>query len=147
MMVCDTSGLFAALDDSQPWHSAAVSAVELDPGPFFLSPFVLAELDYLLATRVGWKAESLFLREVVDGAYRLESFGRDELREALVIMDSYADAPIGLADASVVVLARRHSTNRLLTLDERHFRALQPKLGESFVLLPLDSHGPASSSK
>jgi hypothetical protein len=138
MMVCDTSGLFAALDDSQSMHLAARSAVEADPGPLFLSPFVLAELDYLLATRVGWKAESLFLKEVAEGAFRLEPFDSADLQQAMAIMDSHADASIGLADASVVVLARRHGINRILTLDQRHFRALQAKPGESFVLLPLD---------
>jgi uncharacterized protein len=35
---------------------------------------VLAEIDYLLATRVGVKAEIALLEEVARGAYRLERF-------------------------------------------------------------------------
>jgi len=38
-----------------------------DPGPLLLSPFVLAELDYLLSTRVGIDAEILLLTEVARG--------------------------------------------------------------------------------
>jgi predicted nucleic acid-binding protein len=79
-----------------------------------------------------------YVLQVAEGAFRLEPFDSEDLRHAMVIMDSHAGASFGLADASVVVLARRHRTNRLLTLDQRHFRALQPKPGESFVLLPLD---------
>lgn len=46
---------------------------------------------------------------------------------------------IGLADASIVALAARYETNRILTLDERHFRTLRPLRGRSFRLLPQDA--------
>ncbi len=47
---------------------------------------------------------------------------------------------IGLADASVVVLAERYGTYDILTLDERHFRAMRPLTGRrSFRLLPADA--------
>ncbi|MEA2234772.1 MAG: hypothetical protein QOD83_4588, partial [Solirubrobacteraceae bacterium] len=53
MILVDTSGLLAALDAAQRLHrEAAVSLAAASP-PLLLSPFVLAELDYLLATRVG----------------------------------------------------------------------------------------------
>jgi uncharacterized protein len=45
---------------------------------------------------------------------------------------------VGLADLSVVVLAHRFRTRRLLTFDERDFRAVKPLAGGSFVLLPRD---------
>jgi predicted nucleic acid-binding protein len=40
-------------------------------------------------------------------------------------VERYADRRIGLADASVVVLAQRHRTLDLLCTDERHFRVLE----------------------
>lgn len=52
---------------------------------------------------------------------------------------AHADPGIGLADASLVVLAARAGTRSLLTLDERHFRALSPRQGGAFVLLPADA--------
>jgi predicted nucleic acid-binding protein len=54
-------------------------------------------------------------------------------------MDRYADLQIGLADASVVVLANRHRTLDLLCTDERHFRALRGSGGKRFRLLPFDA--------
>jgi predicted nucleic acid-binding protein len=138
MMLCDTSGLLAAFNDQEPYHSAAIQAMEADAGPFFLSPFVLAELDYLISKQVGRKAAALFRKEVVNGSYALESFDTDDLKQANSIIESYPDASISLADASVVVLARRHDSNRVLTLDQRHFRLLRPQPGETFILLPLD---------
>jgi len=92
--------------------------------PFLLSPFILAELDYLLATRVGQSAQQAALEEVERGAFRLESFSAADVGRAREIMQQFADLEIGLADASIVVLAERHSCNTVLTLDERHFRVL-----------------------
>jgi predicted nucleic acid-binding protein len=54
-------------------------------------------------------------------------------------MERYADLRIGLADASVDVLANRHRTLDLLCTDERDFRALRGSGGKSLRLLPLDA--------
>lgn len=43
---------------------------------------------------------------------------------------------MGLADLSVLAVARRFNTLRILTFDERRFRTLRPLDGGSFVLLP-----------
>jgi uncharacterized protein len=42
-----------------------------------------------------------------------------------------------------VILAGRFETRRILTFDERHFRALRPLDGGSFTLLPADLPGNA----
>jgi uncharacterized protein len=138
MIVLDTSGLLAAIDSSQRRHESARRALESDAGPLLLSPFVLAELDYLLLTRVGVAAEVLLLDEVAEGAYHLESFGSEDVRAAKELIDRYHGLKIGIAEASVVVIAARAGTNRILTLDERHFRAIRPLRGRTFQLLPKD---------
>lgn len=50
----------------------------------------------------------------------------------------YADLSLGLADCSIMVLAARYRTRRLLSFDERHFRAVAPLQGGAFQLLPAD---------
>lgn len=52
------------------------------------------------------------------------------------IVDRYHDQCIGLTDASLVVLAERFRTRRLLTLDRRHFAVVRPLSGGAFELLP-----------
>ncbi len=139
MIVVDTSGALAALDATEPLHERALRVLAEDRGPRLLSPFVLAELDFLIA-RQGTGPELALLDEVRRGVYRLEPFGDDDVGLARSVMARYADLRVGLADASVVVLAARHATNRLLTLDERHFRVLRPLSGtESFRILPADA--------
>jgi uncharacterized protein len=79
------------------------------------------------------------LAEVASGAYRLAPFNADDVAAAATVVERYRDQNIGLTDASVVVLGLRHETNRLLTLDERHFRVVRPlQRFRSFRLLPFD---------
>ncbi len=139
MLVLDTSGLLAALDGTQRLHASAKEALSDHKGTLLLSPFVLAELDYLLSTRVGAGAEVALLGEVGRGTYSLEPFSGDDVAEAAGVIDRYADLGIGLADASNVVLANRHGTLDILTLDERHFRALRGLRDRPFRLLPADA--------
>jgi predicted nucleic acid-binding protein len=80
----------------------------------------------------------LLLEEVARGAYRLEPFGPSDVGLARDVMARYRDLDLGLADASVVVLAERHRVRDLLTLDERHFRALRRRDRTRFRLLPAD---------
>lgn len=138
MILLDTSGLLAAIDKSQRTHAAAAAALTAASPPRLLSPFVLAELDYLLSTRVGRMAAARLLEEVSRGAYRLEPIGATDVAAAAGLIARYADLGVGLADASVVVLATRHGCRDVLTLDERHFRVLPGPDGAPFRLLPAD---------
>lgn len=139
VIVLDTSGLLAAIDSSQRFHDAAKEVLGGAVDPLILSPFVLAELDYLLATRVGREAELALLEEVARETYRLASFSIGDMAEARRIIVQYADLRIDLADASNVVLANRHDTLDMLTLDERHFRTLSGPGGRPFRVLPADA--------
>jgi uncharacterized protein len=139
LIVLDSSAMFAALVHAEVHHERTRVALEQEEPPFVLSPFVLCELDYLLATSVGTTTELTFLDEVSAGAYELGAFDGDDVAEARRIIERYRDLEIGLADASIVVLAKRFQTNRVFTLDERHFRALRGAGGRPFVVLPADA--------
>jgi predicted nucleic acid-binding protein len=139
VIVLDTGGFHAALDANEALHGRAVAALVAATPPRVISPVVLAELDYLIASRVGHQAQMALLDEVTRGAYQLEPFSSEDVGHARRIMERYADLRIGLADASVVVLAHRHRTLELLSTDERHFRALRGAGGRPFRLLPFDA--------
>lgn len=138
MIVLDTGGLYAALDANEELHRRAAAALTASRPPRLLSPFVLAELDYLISRRVGHAAELALMEEVTRGSYQLEPFSSEDVALARRIMENYADLAIGLADASVVVIANRHRTLDVLCTDARHFRALRGSGGKPFRLLPLD---------
>jgi uncharacterized protein len=139
LIIADASGLLAVFGRDQPDHARTRAAFESDPGPIVMSPYVLAELDYHLMKRGGIDAELRFLADVAAGAFELATFSTNDVARALSVLTKYRDTRIGLADASLVVLAERYSTTRILTLDERHFRAIRPLHADAFTLLPADA--------
>jgi uncharacterized protein len=138
VILLDTSGLLAALDASQPRHRAAADALTAAGPPRMLSPFVLAEIDYLLRTRVGTGPQRALLTEVARGAYRVEPFSAGDVEVARAVMERWSALELDLADASIVVLAHRHDARDVLTLDESRFRRLRRAGGRAFRVLPAD---------
>lgn len=136
MIIADTSGLLAFFNSDEPTHASVVAAVEAIEEPVIVSPFVVAELDYLVATRHGVEAELAVLGELAGGAWLLPPFDHSDLRQAADVVARYRDQAIGVADASLVVLADRFSTRRVLTLDRRHFDVVRPRHGGRFTILP-----------
>ena len=64
MIVVDTSGILASKDETHPQHAAVATVISDGDDELLLSPFVLAESDYVLATRLGQAAAREFLDEV-----------------------------------------------------------------------------------
>ncbi len=115
VVIVDSSGLIAEIDRGSELHEAARSLLEelrADSSVRLLvSPFVLAEVDYLVSSRLRRPDVALaVLRDVVRGAYRLEPFGAEDLNRATNTMERYADLGVGLTDAANVVLARNATT-------------------------------------
>lgn len=137
-LLLDTSGLYAALNPAQRSHAACAQVLRSHTGLLVLSPFVLAELDYLVLTEGGVDRELALLAEVAGGAYELASVSADEVGEAQQVAARHRDLALGLADASLVVLAARYQTDEVLTLDHRHFRVVAAPGGHPFRLLPAD---------
>jgi hypothetical protein len=136
MIVADTSGLLAYFNAAEPAHAAVVAVISDERDPLIVSPYVIAELDYLVATRIGSPAELAVLDELGSGAYELAAFDGPALHQAGSVIEKYSDQAIGLADASLVVLAQRYATRTVLTLDRRHFDVLRPLSGGRFKVIP-----------
>ena len=134
-VIVDTSALLAFFDASEPDHDA-VSEVLVAADVLVVSPYVVAELDYLVATRHGVDDELAVLDELAGGAWDLAAFDEDGLRRARGVIASYRDQQIGVADASMVVLAERYRTRTIASLDRRHFDVLRSLDGGYFQVLP-----------
>ena len=99
-----------------------------------VSPYVVAETDYLIATRHGTDAELAALAELAGGAWELPAFEAADLAAARELIERYADQSIGVADASFVVLAARYRTKTIVTLDRRHFEVVRPSVAGASVV-------------
>jgi uncharacterized protein len=142
-LICDTGGVYGLYDADDAHHLAIRAVVEKEPGPLFLPVVLLAEIDYLLSTRLGQQAAFDFLESVQQGVYLLVPMLSADISRSLELIKQYRDLQLGIADAAVTAAAESLGIYRLLTLDERHFRAIKPRGFDHFVLLPAD----ADSSK
>ncbi len=59
-----------------------------------------------------------------------------DLERISVLVDKYADLPLGTVDASVVAVTERLKLTEVATLDRRHFSVVRPDHIPSLTLLP-----------
>jgi predicted nucleic acid-binding protein len=140
-LVCDTGGVYALYDADDKHYPAAKRVVEAEAGPLYLPVVLLAEIDYLLTTRLGIDAALDFLQSVESLAFTLVALTTEDLTRCCELVGQYRDMPLGIADAAVVATAERLKIPRLLSVDQRHFRAVKPRGLNNFILLPTDQEG------
>ena len=95
---------------------------------------VVAEATYFVGTRLGVSAEAAFLRGMA--SLELEAPSQEDWQRIADLVERYGDFPLGGTDASVVALAERVGASVVVTLDHRHFAAVQPLHRPAFDLLP-----------
>jgi hypothetical protein len=138
-VVADSGALYALYDASDAHLLSVRDVVENEPGAIIVPIAILAEVDYLHREYLGVSAELDFLDSLSSGAFTLEPFTQADLLRCRELIAKYRSLDLGVADAAIVSTAERLGIQRLLTLDERDFRAVRPKSGKPFVLLPADA--------
>jgi predicted nucleic acid-binding protein len=95
---------------------------------------VVAEVTYLVGTRIGPRAEGRFLHGLRELDVEAPAVG--DWSRIGELVEQYADFPLGGTDASVVALAERLDTDVVITFDRRHFGAIRPRHRTALRLLP-----------
>lgn len=137
-LVLDAAPLVALASRDDPRKPNILSLLRAEPGALIVPAAVTAEIDYLLDRRFGPSARRAFLADLAAGRYLVDHLDLTDYETVAEFDRGYADLNLGLADVSLVIAARRYETRRILTFDHRHFRALRPLQGGTFVLLPDD---------
>jgi predicted nucleic acid-binding protein len=94
----------------------------------------IAEATYLIGKKKGPTVESMFLRGLEE--FDVQAPVSEDWPRIAEIVEEYADFPLGGTDASVIALAERYGSEIIITLDRRHFGAVQPRHRKRFRLLP-----------
>ena len=138
-LVLDAAPLVALADAREPQLETLLRIRDEEEGSLVLPAPVADEVDYLLGVRFGEAARRAFLSDLAAQRYDVACLEADDYRTVSELDIRYSDLGLGLADCSIVVLAERYETRRLLSFDERHLRTVTPRQGGSFELLPADS--------
>ncbi len=138
-VVIDAGPLVAFGDINDPQFARIDELLRTVDGPLILPAPVTAEVDYLLGQRLGRGPRRNFVADLAAGRFTVASLEREDYATIGNLDARYADLELGLADCALVVLAARYSTTRILSFDERHFRAVRPLYGDAFTILPQDT--------
>jgi uncharacterized protein len=121
IVVADTSAMLALVDRSER-HHAEIDALYAANRPGWLLPApTLAELDYLIATRLGAEAQDAWIADVAAGAFAVEWCSAADAARAGELHRRYRALRIGWVDAMVMAVAERLQAGAIATLDRRHF--------------------------
>ncbi|MBW4689115.1 MAG: PIN domain-containing protein [Komarekiella atlantica HA4396-MV6] len=121
MIIADT-GFFVALgNQNDQKHQLAIQVLNDLKEPLITTYPVITETCYLLARGGGNNAQCIFLREVAEEAFEVFDLRSSHVGRMVELMEKYADLPMDMADASLVVLAEYLGHGRILTVDQRYF--------------------------
>jgi predicted nucleic acid-binding protein len=138
-LVLDAGALYAQADRTEPHHKAVAELLRSERGALVTTQLAVAEADFLILDRLGIQVELAFLDDLAEGTYLIECLNQVELKVARDLARRYRALKLGLADGSLVVLAGRYRTRRIVTFDERAFRTVIPLQGGVFTVLPADA--------
>lgn len=137
-LIVDTSGLLSMAERDVSRRVAVAQTLAAEQDPPVLSAFIAAELDYFLQKLQGQHGNRKLIEDMAGGRFDVPCLQPADFDEIQRLNDRYRDLSPGIADLSIVVLAARYRTTRILTFDQRHFRLIRPLQGGVFTLLPFD---------
>lgn len=124
MIVADTGAILALLDAGDRHHAALRTIYEGNPEAWVLPWAILPEVDYLVASQLGAKAQTAFLTDLAEEAFAVEWGRESDLYAANRICQRYRALHLGLVDAVVMAVTERLRADAIATLDLRHFGAV-----------------------
>ncbi len=136
MTLCDTGPLVALIDRDDQHHARCAAALGgLPASPLVTTWPCLTEAMYRLGRAGGLPAQDELWRFLADGLVEVRAPDPGEWARLRELMHEYRDAPMDLADASLVVLAERSGVRRVFTVD-RHFYGYRALGIEAFEVVP-----------
>ncbi|HGG58556.1 MAG TPA: PIN domain-containing protein [Gammaproteobacteria bacterium] len=138
MVLTDTGFWFALINRRDKHHRAAVDYMSHASEPLVSTWPVITETCYLLGRSLGVRYQLRFLEMVSSGLLEVATIHLEDMDRVYALIQKYAELPMDLADASLVLLAEKLGHGRILSTDQRDFRAYRWKNHQPFenLLLP-----------
>lgn len=136
-VIADTGAIYAHYDADDSFHEPMRQLVEQHAGQIILPAPLIVEIDYLLGKLLGVDAEIDFVTDMINGVFQVYPTDSGLLERCRELMERYRDLKLGLADTLVMATAERLAIYQVMTVDQRHFRAVT--LSDPLCLLPFDT--------
>jgi uncharacterized protein len=121
MVMVDTGFWLALANKKDEHHEKAKSTMANINSPLITTWPVMTETCYLLLMRLGPQAPVAFIKSYGAGAFKAFDLSEKHAARIHELMEKYANLPMDLADASLVILAEHLGQGRILSSDVRDF--------------------------
>lgn len=132
MIIADTGFWLALIDKRDSYHPIADQAFQKYDEPLITTWCVMTETCYLLLKRKGFQAQTNFINSYNQSLFTVFNLEPQHGAKIAQLMQKYADLPMDLADASLVILAEYLGHGRIFSVDQRDFSAYRWKNTQPF---------------
>jgi uncharacterized protein len=130
MILIDTGPCVALFDPKDPQHKRCRERLETIREPLFTTLPVLTEIFHMLSP--GSQGSDRFRDFVAQGGLSIWFMDGPALQRAFELMEQYADHPMDLADASLIVAAEILRTRKVFTVDRNDFNTYRIRRGHRY---------------
>ncbi|NOY63711.1 MAG: PIN domain-containing protein [Gammaproteobacteria bacterium] len=140
MILTDTGFWLALINKRDKHHQKAISFISSCEESLVTTWPVITETCYMLGRALGVQSQTQFLQLIKSDLLSVANISSAHIGVIEILMIKYADLPMDLADASLVMLAEEVGHGRILSTDQRDFRTYRWKNHKPFenLLLPDD---------
>jgi len=138
MILVDTGAWLALADRGDAYHVRSREFFRRNREPLMTTWPVLVECVHLMFGRIGVTKTLAWMETLETQGVGVFVMGADHLPRLNILMRQYADLPMDLADASLVLLAEECGEGRIVSTDERDFHAYRWKNQHPFHNLLLE---------
>jgi predicted nucleic acid-binding protein len=132
----DAGPLVALIDADEPDHERCRETLDQIRLPLVTTWPAFTEAMYLLG-RTGWHGQKALWQLVLREDLIVATPSATANARAARLMETYADRPMNLADATLVALAEERETTRIFTLDAA-FHTYRIKGRRRFEVVPVN---------
>jgi len=136
VIIVDTSALLAMHDPREKSHLELRKIAQSRKQELIISPYVVAESDYMISKANSSEFSLRALNNLLIAPFELVQLTTVDFITATEVMAKYQDLNIGITDASLIALAARFETSKIMTLDRRHFSAMKLLSGKPVQMIP-----------
>lgn len=132
MIIVDTGFWLALADKKDTYHQVAVQVFQKYDEPLITTWPVMSETCYLLLVRKGVQAQVKFIESYTQNLFTIFDLEPHHGAKITQLMQQYANLPMDLADASLVILAEHLGHGRIFSVDQRDFNTYRWKNTQPF---------------
>lgn len=121
MIIADTGFWLALANQKDQYHQLATNKLNQLKEPLITTHPVITETCYLLLNKLGNYAQCNFMEMWYSGGFQVFELKQSHANQVKELMKKYANLPMDLADASLIILSENLGHGRILTVDQRDF--------------------------